>query len=96
MATLKYLSDPLGHTIMICTMNGHCNSTEKLITKPAFIIQLGPEELYYFRIIDREMNMQKATKTDQAWFVAEACIQKPTSDYISLLLNKGGRVISIP
>ena len=96
MAALKSLSDPFGHTIMISETNGHCASTEMLITSPAFIIQLGPETLYYFRIIDWEMNMLIATKTDQAWYEAESCIQKPASDYISQLLKKGGRVTSFP
>ena len=96
MATLKCLTDPLGHTIMISKINGQCNSPEKLITSPAFIIQLGSEQLYYFRIIDWEMNMLIATKTNQAWYEAESCIQKPASDYISQLLKKGGRVTSFP
>ena len=96
MAALKSLSDPFGHTIMISEKNRHCASTEMLITSPAFIIQLGSEQLYYFRIIDWEMNMLIATKTDQAWYEAESCIQKPASDYISQLLKKGGRVTSFP
>ena len=96
MATLKCLTDPLGHTIMISKINGQCNSPEKLITSPAFIIQLGSEQLYYFRIIDWEMNMLIANKTDLKVFVAESCIQKPASDYITQLLNNGGKVISNP
>ena len=96
MATLKSLSDPFGHTIMISETNGHCASTEMLITSPAFIIQLGSEQIYYFRIIDWEMNMLIANKTDLKVFVAESCIQKPASDYITQLLNNGGKVISNP
>ena len=90
------MTDPFGHTTMISETNGCSASTEMLITSPAFIIQLGPETLYYFRIIDWEMNMLIATKTDQAWYEAESCIQKPASDYISQLLKKGGRVTSFP
>lgn len=94
MATLKCLTDPLGHTIFISTFSGQCDSPELLVISPAFIIQLGFEELYYFRMIEWEMNMLIASKTDHAWFVAESVMQQPTTDYISLLLKKGGRVIS--
>ena len=94
MATLKCLTDPLGHTIFISTLSAQCESPEKLITNPTFIIKLGFEQLYYFREIDWEMNMLMATKTKHQWFMAESCIQQPTTDYISLLLKKGGKVIS--
>ncbi len=94
MATLKCLTDPLGHSIFISTFSGQCESPEKLITNPTFIIQLGFEELYYFRMIEWEMNMLIASKNDHAKFVAESIIQQPTTDYISILLKKGGRVTS--
>ena len=94
MATLKCLTDPLGHTIFISTFEGKCESPEKIITNPAFIIQLGVEQLYYFRIIDWEMNMLVASKTDHSWYMAESCVQQPATDYISMLLKKGGKLIS--
>lgn len=94
MATLKCITDPLGHTIFISSLNGKCESPEILITDPTFIIKLGYEELYYFRLIDWEVNMLVASKSKHQWFMAETCMQQPTADSISLLLRKGGKVIS--
>lgn len=89
------LSDPFGNTIVVPGVilnNENCRSFEeirKVITDPAFVIQIHKHELYFFRLIDMGVNILVIAKVEKLVFLVKTCMQNPTPEYISELLRKG-------
>lgn len=90
----KLVRDPLGNSIQIpFAVSASCGRSvvdlQRVVTSPAFIIQMGGEKLYFIRLLDWEFNVMVEANADATEFVVQACTINPTAEDISLLLEKG-------
>lgn len=98
MRATEPVHDPLGHQIHFPpsffyskTARGY-DELIHVITDPAFIILVKKEAIYFFRLIDPDINLVIETKANNDYFLATDCIENPTVGYISSLLKKGGLI----
>jgi hypothetical protein len=94
MNSTKPLRDPLGNTIrfplqLLKLLRMQYAEMSKVITSPDYIINEKNNTLYFFRLINYEINMLIEAKYGEKEFVVKACIENPTTEYVSGLLEKG-------
>lgn len=91
---VKPLQDPLGHTFVIPFLVPSCGcwstkDLQRVITEPDFIIQGGKEAIYLIRLLESKSNLLIAASAMDDYFVIDRCLENPTAEYISHLLEKG-------
>ena len=96
----QYLQDPLGHAVLLSpTLLGKedwsIEDIVKVITTPAFLIDERQEVLYFFRLLEENVNLMVEAKASPDGFVVAKYAINPSVESISVLLNKG-RLISFP
>jgi hypothetical protein len=98
MKATEPVHDPLGHRIYFLPSFFYSKTTRKfdelvpVITDPAFVITVKKKALYFFKLIDPDINLVIETKARNGHFHAINCIENPTVGYISSLLEKGGLI----
>jgi hypothetical protein len=94
MYSTQPLRDPLGNTIrfplqLLKLLQLRYAELSKVITAPDYVINEKNSKLYFFRLINYEINMLVEAKYGEKEFVVNACIVNPTTEYVSGLLRKG-------
>lgn len=97
MSPTEPLRDPLGNNVYIIpwflteAFRDYAR-LEQIIKDPAFAIRIKNEAIYFFKLVDEDVNMVIETKFFKEELIATDCIENPTVAYISNLLKKGGLV----
>lgn len=91
------LRDPLGHHIQLPAPLSTISTREyddisQVITTPAFVIKEQNQKLYFFRMINWELNIMVQAQLIGNLFIAIACVENPTVELISRLLKKGSLI----
>jgi hypothetical protein len=96
MLELKKVVDPLGHTIIISpdinkdSIFSTLDEIKQIISSPSYIIKLKQDVLYFFRLLDWDLNIAiEARKTTGNHYQVENCITNPTPAFVSHLLTDG-------
>ena len=95
MTIAKPLHDPLGNTIHFLPSffdRGTPRIFEEIrpvITHPSFVILEKGKALYFFRLLNEDVNLLIETRKDNGDYLAIDCIENPSVDYISSLLQRG-------
>jgi hypothetical protein len=94
MYTLKPLRDPLGNNILFPLQQMKFSQENyadmsKVITSPAFLISEKNKKLYFFRLIDKNINLLVEAHFIGKTFVVKTCMENPSAEYVSGLLRKG-------
>ena len=97
MKSPKKVIDPLQNDVLLSYQLDNNNyqakelfeSLKKVITRPAFIIQINHEKLYYLRLIDWDTNILVEAKARDGIFVACDYMENPDTKLIEKLLKKG-------
>lgn len=89
----RTMKDPLGNAIQFWFSSepfALCfDDIRRVVTAPAFIIQIGLEKLYFIRLLDFDLTVLIEAEAKALDFVVQACTVNPPVEYISLLLEKG-------
>lgn len=100
MVRTKTIRDPLGNLIQVppqssCSIfKRSLDDIRQVVTSPAFIIQIGLSELYFFRLLDWELNLMVVVKAKGTRFIVDGYTINPSVELISSLLEKG-KLISL-
>jgi len=91
----KPLRDPLGNAVQLpskirCSHDR--GQISQVITAPAFMIQVKNKKLCFFRLITWEINLMVVAHPVEKEFIVSACVENPTTEYISSLLRKGALI----
>jgi hypothetical protein len=101
MVRTKAIRDPLGNLIQVphhsscSTFKLSLHDIRQVVTSPAFIIQIGLNELYFFRLLDWELNLMVEVKANNKEYIVNGCTVNPSVEFISSLLEKG-KLTSLP
>lgn len=92
------MQDPFGHMITVppALLSGSkirtLHQIREVVTSPSYMIRVHEEALYFFRLLDWDVNILVEAEAENGSFVVKSCSQNPSTEYISGLLKKGGLI----
>ena len=99
MIPVQSIQDPLGHTIFISLeylnikMDLSLVDIKKVISTPAYIIEVEKASLYYFKLIRGGLNMMIEVIIKKEKYFMNMVMENPSAEFISELI-KNGSIIS--
>lgn len=93
---LTTVKDPKGNHVLIpadyleAKNRSYFGYIQETLTAPAFMLDIASIGIYYFKLINWQVNFMVQTRLNGSYFIVEECIENPTEDFVMDLLNKGG------
>lgn len=95
MKSAEPILDPLGNWIQFSASFFNqrkprlFDELKPVIARPSFVISVKGEGLYFFRLINPDVNVLIETRANNGDYIAVDYVENPSVSYISSLLQKG-------
>ena len=91
---LTIVKDPQGNSIVIPSkyldsVSIYSGFIKEILTDPSYMINIACEGIYFFKLINWQINCMVHTRREGHCFIVEDCVENPTEDFVSNLLKKG-------
>jgi hypothetical protein len=98
MKTAEPVKDPRGNKVYLISsfLGGEVprdySDLRRVIEEPAYAIEIREEAIYFFRMLEDDLNMVIETKFFKEELIATGCMENPGVGYVSELLKKGALI----